>query len=194
MTRTLTLSRLSALLPMFTLLALPACDSPAMTRTLPPGVEPVRHVAEGEEAEALGEMPAESVNQPPEKVNLSIMQAPATEPGKSAEMVNGLKYETQKPGKGPEIKPGQKAIVHYVGRLTDGTVFDSSRQRKEPFEFTIGAGTVIEGWERGIAGMKVGEVRELTVPPSLAYKSQGKGPIPPNSTLIFEVELVGIGK
>ncbi len=192
MTRTLKLSRPSKLLAALGLLAFSACDSPAMTRTLPPGVEPVRQVREGEEAEALGEMPAEAAKDATKKVNLVINPAPPTEPGKSAEMLNGLKYETLKPGSGPEVKAGQKAKVHYVGTLADGSVFDSSRSRGEPLTFTIGAGDVIEGWERGIAGMHIGELRKLTIPPSMAYKDQGKGPIPPHSTLVFEVELLGI--
>lgn len=177
------------------LLALPACDAPVVTATLPPGYTPPRpEPAEEDKAEALGEMSAEERNTPPEKINLVIEPAPPTEPGKPNEMLNGLKYVTIKPGSGPAVQPGEKAVVHYVGTLEDGSVFDTSRKRNEPFTFTIGAGEVIEGWERGICGMHVGEIRKLTIPPDLAYKNVGKGPIPPHSTLIFEVELMDIQK
>ena len=95
-------------------------------------------------------------------------------------------------GDGATAAAGQTLSVHYVGTFTDGTVFDSSRARGEPLVFTVGVGQVIEGWDRGIPGMRVGGTRRLTVPPSLAYGSQGRGPIPPNATLLFEVELLGI--
>jgi FKBP-type peptidyl-prolyl cis-trans isomerase FkpA len=97
------------------------------------------------------------------------------------------------PGKGPEAKDGDTVKVHYVGTLPDGKEFDSSRKRNEPFQFKIGAGNVIKGWDQGVPGMKVGEKRKLTIPPSLGYGPRGvPGTIPPNSTLIFEVELVEV--
>lgn len=97
------------------------------------------------------------------------------------------------PGKGPEAKDGDTVKVHYVGTLPDGKEFDSSRKRNEPFQFKVGAGNVIKGWDQGVPGMKVGEKRKLTIPPSLGYGARGvPGTIPPNSPLIFEVELVEV--
>jgi FKBP-type peptidyl-prolyl cis-trans isomerase len=104
-----------------------------------------------------------------------------------------LKIETMEQGQGAEVKNGDFLVVHYTGYLEDGTKFDSSLDRGEPFEFQIGKGYVIQGWEKGIIGMKVGEKRKLTIPPELGYGSSGSGGvIPPNATLIFEVELIEI--
>ena len=105
-----------------------------------------------------------------------------------------LQIDDIKVGTGAEAKAGQKVSVHYVGTLTDGSKFDSSRDRGQGFDFKLGAGQVIKGWDQGVAGMKVGGVRKLTVPPELGYGARGFPPvIPPNATLVFEVELLGIG-
>lgn len=97
-------------------------------------------------------------------------------------------------GTGEEAKTGDTVKVNYKGTLEDGTQFDSSYDRGEPFEFTIGQGNVIQGWEQGVPGMKVGGKRKLVIPPHLAYGESGRGSIPPNATLTFEVELVEIVK
>ncbi len=102
-----------------------------------------------------------------------------------------VKIETLTPGTGDEAKTGDTVTVHYTGTLTDGTKFDSSRDRGEPFDVTLGQKRVIAGWEEGLLGMKVGETRKLTIPPDLGYGARGAGNvIPPNATLVFEVELL----
>ncbi len=109
-------------------------------------------------------------------------------------MTDSLQIETLRPGTGPEAKSGDNVTVHYVGTLTNGSKFDSSRDRGKGFPFPLGGGRVIKGWDQGVAGMKVGELRKLTIPPSLAYGERGFPPvIPPGSTLVFEVELLSIG-
>lgn len=103
-----------------------------------------------------------------------------------------LKIEDIKVGTGPEVKSGDTVVINYTGTLTDGTKFDSSYDHGQPFETQIGVGRVIKGWDEGVVGMKVGGKRRLTIPPDLGYGSQAVGSIPPNSTLIFDVELMGI--
>lgn len=95
-------------------------------------------------------------------------------------------------GEGAEAASGDVLVVHYTGVLPDGTVFDSSLNRGEPFAFQLGSGQVIQGWERGFAGMKEGGRRLLAIPPALGYGVRGQGTIPPNATLIFEVELLQV--
>ena len=107
--------------------------------------------------------------------------------------VDVLQTEDILEGQGEEVKSGDTISVHYTGTLLDGTKFDSSLDRNEPFSFTLGAGEVIAGWDQGIVGMRVGGKRKLTIPPNLAYGETGSGSqIPPNSTLVFEVELLGV--
>ena len=104
-----------------------------------------------------------------------------------------LQMEDVKVGTGAEAVSGKTVTVHYVGTLTNGSKFDSSRDRGQGFTFRLGAGQVIQGWEKGVDGMKVGGVRKLTIPPDMGYGASGYPPvIPPNSTLLFEVELLDV--
>ncbi|MBX4210437.1 FKBP-type peptidyl-prolyl cis-trans isomerase [Candidatus Parcubacteria bacterium] len=103
-----------------------------------------------------------------------------------------LKTEDIVIGTGAVAQNGKMITVHYTGTLTDGTKFDSSRDRGTPYQFTLGNGDVIRGWDLGIVGMKVGGKRKLTIPPQLGYGITGYGPIPPNATLLFDVELLGV--
>jgi FKBP-type peptidyl-prolyl cis-trans isomerase FkpA len=104
-----------------------------------------------------------------------------------------LKIEELTVGTGTEAKKGQLAVVHYTGWLTDGTKFDSSKDRNDPFSFALGAGSVIRGWDEGVVGMKIGGKRKLTIPPHMGYGARGAGGvIPPNATLVFEVELLDV--
>ncbi len=115
------------------------------------------------------------------------------EKGKVVTTDSGLKYEDLKEGAGEAAKKGDTVEVHYTGWLTDGKKFDSSLDRNEAFSFKLGAGMVIKGWDEGVAGMKVGGKRKLTIPPELGYGKRGAGRvIPPDATLVFEVELLKI--
>jgi FKBP-type peptidyl-prolyl cis-trans isomerase len=118
--------------------------------------------------------------------------------GKAAEeamvtTASGLQYVDLVAGSGREAHAGETAVVHYTGTLTDGTKFDSSKDRKAPFSFRLGAGQVIKGWDEGVEGMKIGGIRKLVIPPQLGYGSRGAGTvIPPHATLNFEVELLDL--
>ena len=106
---------------------------------------------------------------------------------------SGLQYSDLVVGKGREAHAGETATVHYTGTLVEGTKFDSSKDRNQPFSFRLGAGHVIKGWDEGVEGMKIGGTRKLVIPPDLGYGARGAGStIPPNATLIFQVELLGL--
>jgi peptidylprolyl isomerase/FKBP-type peptidyl-prolyl cis-trans isomerase FkpA len=138
-------------------------------------------------AAATNQSAADAVSPPP--IGASIQPTtPAPQPGATE-----LKKEDTKVGTGAEAVTGSTVSVHYTGWLTDGTKFDSSKDRGQPFSFQIGSGQVIKGWDQGVTGMKVGGIRKLTIPPELGYGARGAGGvIPPNATLVFEVELLGV--
>lgn len=112
--------------------------------------------------------------------------------GKVMTTESGLQYQITEKGKGKKPKKGDKVVVHYTGRLTNDTVFDSSVKRGQPFTFTLGVGQVIKGWDEGIALLEVGDKATFTIPPNLGYGERAAGKIPPNSTLIFDVELLDV--
>ena len=105
---------------------------------------------------------------------------------------SGLYYQDLTAGTGTLVTAGMTATVHYEGWLVDGTKFDSSRDRGQPFEFPVGAGQVIAGWDEGVLGMRQGGLRRLVIPPDLGYGERAIGPIPANSTLVFEIEVLGV--
>lgn len=122
-----------------------------------------------------------------------VTPIPVASASANVDMNNQLQIQDEVVGTGAEAVAGKKVTVNYTGTLTNGTVFDSSlNPGRTPFQFTLGAGEVIQGWDQGFAGMKVGGKRKLTIPPSMGYGSQDMGSIPPNSTLIFEVELLKV--
>ncbi len=111
----------------------------------------------------------------------------------TTETASGLVFEDLKLGEGAEALAGQTVSVHYTGWLTDGSKFDSSKDRNEAFSFPLGMRQVIAGWDEGVQGMRVGGARKLTIPPQLGYGARGAGGvIPPNATLVFEVELLEV--
>lgn len=182
-------------------LALGGCNPPNVVPVAPPGLEyqPVVHDHEHDEkdaAEALGETRTALGSQPQtagagdRREGAGPPLATPTPIGEARKLPSGLQYETLKEGTGDTAVWGKTVAVHYTGTLANGEVFDSSRPRNEPFRLLLGSGQVIRGWDEGLNGMKVGEVRKLIIPPELAYGSNQNGKIPPNSTLTFEVELM----
>jgi FKBP-type peptidyl-prolyl cis-trans isomerase len=179
-------------------IALGGCGEPAdLVPVTPPGAYVPKVSPDADPAQALGET-APSTNTggaaEAKKSTTATKPALATAKGETKTTAGGVKYETLKEGTGPELQSGQKAKMNYEGKLEDGTIFDSTRRSQPsiPRTFSIGVGTLIKGWDEAIPGMKVGEVRKLTIPPQMGYGKSGKGEIPPDSTLIFEVELVGV--
>lgn len=134
----------------------------------------------------------EGVDEQGNPVEIEAEIIPEDELSENTASENGLEIEILEAGSGEQAKNGDTLLVHYTGALLDGAKFDSSLDRGQPFQFTLGAGQVIAGWDQGLLGMKVGEKRKLTIPPELGYGPSGAGSIPPNSTLVFEVELLDI--
>jgi peptidylprolyl isomerase len=136
-----------------------------------------------------------AVNISPQQPSQNTIAVAVTKGVKTIVTPSGLKYTILKAGKGATPKPGQEVFVHYTGTLTNGKKFDSSRDRGQPFSFKVGTGQVIPGWDQALSTMKVGDRRKLTIPPKLGYGAAGAGGvIPPNATLIFDVELLKIGQ
>ena len=173
-----------------------ACDAPEqIVPTTPPGAVIPRTPPEGEEAaQAQGEVLSATAKSTTEGGKKAAPYTPAapTAKGETKTTKNGVKYETLKEGTGDELKPGAVAVFHYEGKLENGTIFDSSRQKGEPFKVAIGTGQLIKGWEEAMPGMRVGEIRKLFVPAAMGYKDRAVGNIPANSNLLFEVELLKI--
>jgi FKBP-type peptidyl-prolyl cis-trans isomerase len=176
-------------------LALFGCEEPSeLVSTSPPGAyTPRKDPLPDDPAQAIGEAAptaAAVAAAAPSKVTL-YKPAKPTKKGETATTEGGVEYETIREGSGPELESGKKGIVKYKGQLKDGTVFDATPSGGTR-SFVFGSHQVIEGWDEGVPGMKVGEIRKLTIPPHKGYGKLGKPPIPGNATLIFEVELVGI--
>ena len=162
----------------------PAPTATAPTATAPRTSESPSGVSAGKEAEKEVKPKVES-----EAIRAARKLGTSTK-NPVTSTSSGLQYIDVKRGEGAPARAGGTAVVHYTGWLVSGGKFDSSVDRGTPFDFAIGAGQVIRGWDEGVAGMKPGGVRKLIVPPELGYGARGGGPIPPNSTLIFEVELL----
>ena len=142
--------------------------------------------------EALAKGAGNRVNEAAERALRDVLTALEKEHGKITTTASGMKYVTLAAGKGDKVGKNRKIQAHYTGKLLNGQVFDSSVRRNEPFEFTVGAGQVSKGWDEALSDMKKGEKRIIVLPPDLAYGARGAGGvIPPNATLVFEVELLG---
>jgi FKBP-type peptidyl-prolyl cis-trans isomerase len=180
------------------LLAVSGCGDPGeIVPISPPGANIPRTSPDETPAEAQGEtLPTSESTAPPKVVSTpAFSPAPPTAIGETKTTEGGVKYQTLTEGTGPVYKWGQRGTFHYVGTLADGgREFDSSRARNKPMDFRIGGDPLIKGWEQALPGMKVGETRKLTIPPALGYQDQAKPGIPANSTLVFEVELLGIAE
>jgi FKBP-type peptidyl-prolyl cis-trans isomerase len=177
-------------------LALCGCEEPTgIVPVAPPGAYIPKESPDADPAQAVGETaPVSSRPTTASSKQSAKKPAPSTAKDEVKTTEGGVRYQTLKEGTGVELQPGQKAVVNYEGKLADGTIFEStsSSGQAKPAEFIIGIGQMIKGWDEAIPGMKIGEVRKLTIPPEMGYGKAPRDKIPPSSTLIFEVELVGI--
>lgn len=171
----------------------PAPDAPQAAAVPTLGIEKNASAGAEEGGEPRGGDAAESLPGRAKPDAATQFGGPKLEPGMKL-LANDLRVKDVKVGTGAEAVEGKTVTVHYTGTLQDGTKFDSSRDKNEPFSFPLGAGRVIPGWDQGVAGMKVGGVRKLVIPPGLAYGPQGTpdGAIPPNAYLNFDVELLKV--
>ena len=178
------------------LLVLAGCGDPGEIVPISPPGASVARISPDSPAEALGEaVPSSSDTSSTPKVFSTPTYKPAlpTAIGETKTTEGGIKYQTLKEGTGATYAWGQRGTFHYVGTLADsGKEFWSSRAKNVPESFRVGGDPLIRGWEEGLPGMKVGELRKLTIPPEHGYGDKGKAPIPPNATLVFEVELLSI--
>jgi FKBP-type peptidyl-prolyl cis-trans isomerase FkpA len=174
------------------------CDAPPDIRPMaPPGAPILPKTPDEEPAEAQGEMAAPALAAATAKPEagkvVEYTPAPPTAKGETRTTPGGVKYETLKEGTGPELKAGQVGQFHYEGRLADGKVVEDRSRKSNSRPADLELGEKLTGWREALPGMRVGEVRQLTVPPELAFGKDGKPPeIPPNATITYEVELVRI--
>ncbi|MGO9462787.1 MAG: FKBP-type peptidyl-prolyl cis-trans isomerase [Isosphaeraceae bacterium] len=176
-------------------LAVCGCEEPQdIVPVAPPGAVIPRPSPDSEPASAQGEMAAPGLESQSHALKPGeYTPATPTTKGQTKTTAHGVKYETLQEGAGPEAKPGQSIRVHYVGKLENGEVFDTTRSAGSPRLLTIGDKDQIKVWAEALPGMRVGEVRKMIVPPALGYGPKGRPPVvPPNSTLVFEVELIDI--
>jgi len=175
-------------------LAVCGCEEPNdIVPVTPPGAIIPRISPDSEPASAQGEMAAPGLAAPSGASKGDYTPATPTIKGQTKTTPNGVKYETLQEGAGPEAKPGQSVRVHYVGKLENGDVFDTTRSAGSPRLLTIGDKDQIKVWAEALPGMRVGEIRKMVVPPALGYGPKGRSPaVPPHATLVFEVELIDI--
>ncbi len=176
-------------------LAVCGCEEPQdIVPVAPPGAIIPRQSPDKEPAAAQGEMAAPGLDsQSRTQKPGDYTPATPTMKGQTKTTPHGVKYETLQEGAGPEAKPGQSVRVHYVGKLENGDVIDTTRSGGSPRLLTIGDADQIKVWMEALPGMRVGEVRKMIVPPALGYGAKGRPPaVPPNATLVFEVELIDI--
>jgi len=176
-------------------MALLGCEEPQdIVPVTPPGAIIPRISPDLEPAAAQGEMAAPGLAAKTGEIkSTNYTPAAPTAKGQTKTTPNGVKYETLQEGSGPEAMPGHSVRVHYVGKLDNGDVFDTTRSGGVPRMINIGDPDQIKVWAEALPGMRVGEIRKLTVPPALGYGPKGRPPaVPPNATLVFEVELIDI--